>query len=120
MGHYILRESSLNIRLLIFSLLIAFPTIAGDVNHSRVQQINSQLKYEGYFIEATTMGVMLVSDNDKFTLMLDNENAIWFDDSFVLSTSQKKLLLPKLLKLFESVENKEGKAVLASLIKASM
>lgn len=110
----------MNLRIFILNFLFAFPAIASGEVNPRIEGIHSQLKYDGYFIEAKAMGVLLVSSNDRFTLMLDNNNAIWFDDSFVLSSSQKKLLLPKLVKLFESVKNKEAKAILALLIKASM
>ena len=86
----------------------------------RVSAIKSNLIYEGTFVEAEVIGLIVKSDNDAFTLMLDSDNQIWFDDSFVMSNEEKKHEDPYLAKIFEEATDPQQKAAIATILKAML
>ncbi|MDH1312677.1 hypothetical protein N5C36_01025 [Shewanella xiamenensis] len=89
------------ILILVISLFFASPMMAKSEMNPRVSAIKSNLIYEGTFVESEVIGLIVKSDNDAFTLMLDSDNQIWFDDSFVMSNEEKKHVAIYLVKIYE-------------------
>ncbi|MFB2659928.1 hypothetical protein [Shewanella mangrovisoli] len=86
----------------------------------RVSAIKNNLIYEGTFVEAEVIGLFVKSDKDAFTLMLDSDNQIWFDDSFVMSNEEKKHVALYLVKIFEEAADPQQKAAIATILKAML
>ncbi|MBT1446065.1 hypothetical protein KJI95_16335 [Shewanella sp. JM162201] len=107
-----------NIWILVISLFFVNPTMAKSEMNPRVSAIKSNLIYEGTFVETEVIGLIVKSDNDAFTLMLDSDNQIWFDDTFVMSNEEKKHLTPYLVKIFEEATDLQQKAAIATILKA--
>ena len=106
--------------ILVISLFFVSPTMAKSEMNPRVSAIKSNLIYEGTFVEAEVIGLIVKSDNDAFTLMLDSDNQIWFGDSFVMSNEEKKHVAPYLVKIFEEATDPQQKAAIATILKAML
>ena len=106
--------------ILVISLFFVSPTMAKSEMNPRVSAIKSNLIYEGTFVEAEVIGLIVKSDNDAFTLVLDSDNQIWFDDSFVMSNEEKKHVAPYLVKIFEEATDPQQKAAIATILKAML
>jgi len=106
--------------ILVISLFFVSSTMAKSEMNPRVSAIKSNLIYEGTFVEAEVIGLIVKSDNDAFTLMLDSDNQIWFDDSFVMSNEEKKHVAPYLVKIFEEATDPQQKAAIATISKAML
>jgi len=106
--------------ILLISLFFVSPLMAKSEMNPRVSAIKSNLIYEGTFVEAEVIGLIVKSDNDTFTLMLDSDNQIWFDDSFVMSNEEKKHVAPYLVRIFEEATDPQQKAAIATILKAML
>tara|TARA_Y100000782_G_C10187314_1_gene267555 strand:- start:7688 stop:8077 length:390 start_codon:yes stop_codon:yes gene_type:complete len=105
---------------LVISLFFVSATMAKSEMNPRVSAIKSNLIYEGTFVEGEVIGLIVKSNNDAFTLMLDSDNQIWFDDSFLMSNKEKKHVTPHLVKIFEEATDPQQKAAIATMLKAML
>ncbi len=104
--------------LVLISLIFSGVVFATDTINLRIMAISANVKFEGYFLEADSSGIILNDSTGNFTLILDSHNKIWFDDSFMISEKEKAQIKPHLIRLFEAATDKKDKAVLALFLKS--
>mgnify|MGYP003389297446 CR=1 FL=1 len=104
--------------LVLISFIFSGIVFATNTINPRIMAISSNVKFEGYFFEANSSGIILNDSTDNFILILDSHNKIWFDDSFIISQKEKEQIKPHLIRLFESATDKKDKAVLALFLKS--
>ena len=104
--------------LMLVYLIFSSSVFATDTVNPRIIAITANVKLDSYFLEGDLSSIILNDSLDNFTLILDANNKIWFDDSFILSRKEKTLIKPHLIRLFKTATDKKDKAVLALFLKS--